>query len=74
MALDEPMDNDTVVEAGGFTFCMASELLKEAEGVTVDLSYMGFTVEPRVPLAAMMASSACGSCGSGGSCGSSGCC
>jgi len=72
MALDEPTDDDTVVEAGGFTFSVTSSLLNEAEGMNIDLGYMGFIVEPRVPLAAMKASSGCSGCGGG--CGSSGCC
>lgn len=60
------MDDDTVVEQGGFTFCVNKELLTQIGGVTIDLTYMGFTVEPDVPLNS--GASACGSCGSGGSC------
>ena len=37
-------------------------------GVNIDLSYMGFVVEPQIPLTAQGESSSCGSCGSGGSC------
>ena len=37
-------------DQGGFTFCINKELLAQVEGVKIDLSYMGFTVEPTVPL------------------------
>jgi len=52
----------------GLTFCMEKELAASTGGVTVDLSYMGFTVEPVKPLDAPGGGSCGGSC-SGGSCG-----
>lgn len=56
-----------MAETDGFTFCIETELLNKIGGVDIDLSYMGFTVEPRQPLASEGGSS-CSSCGSGGSC------
>lgn len=67
LALDAATDQDQTEEQGGFTFCMSKELLEQAKSVKVDLTYMGFSVEPEVPLVAE-GGSACGSCCS--SCGS----
>ena len=41
---------------------MATDLVAQIKGVKIDMTYMGFTVDPEVPLASS------GSCGS--SCGS----
>ena len=69
MALDGPKDDDSVFEEGGFTFCINKELLEKVEAVTLDLSYMGFSVEPRVPLAAPAGGeSKCGGCSGSSSC------
>ena len=54
------------MEEQGFAFCIAKDLLAQIKGVTIDLTYMGFTVDPEVPLAS--SGGGCGSCGSG--CGS----
>jgi len=66
LALDEANDQDQTEEQGGFTFCISKELLEKVQGVKIDLTYMGFAVEPEVPVAAE-GGSACGSCC--GSCG-----
>ena len=66
LALDEPNAQDSTEEVDGFTFCMATELVAQIKGVAIDMTYMGFTVDPEVPLAS--SGSSCGSCGS--SCGS----
>ena len=68
MALDESNDQDQSEEQGGFTFCINKDLLAQVQGVKIDLTYLGFAVEPTVPLAAADGGSACGSCSSG--CGS----
>ena len=66
MALDESNSSeDYIEEVSGFTVCINKELYEQVKGVTVDMTYMGFTVEPEVPLSS--GGSACGSCGS--SCG-----
>ena len=67
MALDEPNNDDTVVEQSTFTFCINNELLTSVKSVTIDMNYMGFDIEPEIPLA-----SAGGGCGSG-SCGTGSC-
>ncbi len=63
MALDEPQDDDTVIEKDGFKFCVNKELMDEATGINVNVSYMGFEIEP------VKAFASAGGCGS--SCGSS---
>ena len=68
MALDESHDTDEVLEKDGFTFCMDKDLLAQVKSVKVDLTYMGFAIEPEVPLPAGEGGG-CSSCGSG--CGSS---
>lgn len=50
LALDEPNDEDQAFQVDGYTFCVNKELLTTIGGATVDLSYMGFTVEPTIPL------------------------
>ena len=66
LALDEPNEQDKTFEEGGFTFCIEAGLLEQVQSVKIDLTYMGFVLEPGVALPA-----AGGSCGSGccGSCG-----
>jgi hypothetical protein len=54
-------------EEGGFTFAVEKSLLEQIKSVTIDLTYMGFTLEPEVPLASAGGSScgsSCSSCGS----------
>jgi len=66
LALDEPKDTDTVAKEQGYTFCMDNELLAQVSHVTVNFSYMGFSVEPATPLSG---GGACGSCAVDGGCG-----
>lgn len=67
IALDEAGASDQVEEKDGFKFCMDKSLLELVKSVTIDLTYMGFTVEPEQPLPA--GEGGCSSCGSGGGCG-----
>ncbi|MDD2966842.1 MAG: IscA/HesB family protein [Desulfovibrionaceae bacterium] len=69
LALDEANDNDATGEAAGFTFAIEKTLLEQIKSVSIDLTYMGFTVEPEQALPAEEGSP-CGSCCS--SCGSCG--
>ena len=62
------MIQDQSENKAAFTFCINKDLLAQVQGVKIDLTYMGFAVEPTVPLAAADGGSACGSCSSG--CGS----
>ena len=50
LALDAAGDEDQSEEQGGFTFCINKDLLAQVEGVSIDLTYAGFTVEPKNPL------------------------
>lgn len=46
---------------------MATDLVAQIKGVKIDMTYMGFTVDPEVPLPSSGSSScgsSCGSCGS----------
>ena len=68
MALDEPNDQDQTEEQAGYTFCINKDLVGEVQGVKIDLTYMGFAVEPVVPFASDGNGGGCSSCSSG--CGS----
>lgn len=63
LALDEPRETDQVFEDKGFSFCMESALHEQTQGVIIDAGYMGFSVQPAVPLA--QAGSGCSGCGGG---------
>ena len=67
LALDEPGDEDARFEQDGFAFCINKELLQQVKSVSIDLSYLGFTVTPEVPLPSAGGSSCGGCCGSCGS-------
>ena len=68
LALDAATEEDMSEDQGGFTFCINSALLTEVQGVKIDLTYMGFAVEPVVPFASEGNGGGCSSCSSG--CGS----
>lgn len=68
MALDEANDQDVTETLEGMTFCMARELSEKTGEMSLDVSYMGFTLTPEHPLEM---GGGCSSCG--GSCGSGGC-
>ncbi|MBQ4568053.1 MAG: IscA/HesB family protein [Desulfovibrio sp.] len=67
LALDKPGADDQSLDVNGFSFCISNELLDQVKSVKIDLSYMGFVLEPGVPLPDN-GGSACGSCCGG--CGS----
>ncbi|CAK7030696.1 IscA/HesB family protein [Desulfovibrio sp. 1188_IL3213] len=50
LAIDAATEDDQSEEQGGFTFCINKDLLGQIEGVKIDLTHMGFMVEPTVPL------------------------
>ena len=67
LALDAATDDDQSEEQAGFTFCINKELLAQVHGVKIDLSHLGFTVEPTMPLPENDGGgcgSCCGGCGS----------
>jgi hypothetical protein len=66
LALDEPRENDVKAEEKGYNFCIEQALLDQIGQVTVDFTYMGFSVTPQIPL---QGGGGCRSCAVGGSCG-----
>ncbi|MEG2139857.1 MAG: IscA/HesB family protein [Bilophila sp.] len=73
LALDEPGEEDTTFEDNGLTFCINTELLTSVGSVAIEMSPMGFMVEPEIPLpggGGGCCASSGGGCGSG--CGGSG--
>ena len=65
MALDGPKDSDTVVTEQGYTFCIDKKLLETTGALTVNVGYMGFTVESVNPVDG---GGGCGGCGSSSGC------
>ena len=63
LALDEPGDNDESIDVNGFTFIVDKELYEQAKPLSVDLTYMGFSVNSNLPLGGGSCST--GSCSSG---------
>lgn len=72
LALDEPNDDDKTFTVNDFYFCINGELLEQVKSISIDLTYMGFTVEPEIPLrsSASASASACSGCSSAGNDGS----
>lgn len=66
LALDDANADDEVMENGGYTFCVPKQLWQDIEGVTIDVTATGFTVQPTRPLPGSGSASCCGSCGSCG--------
>jgi Fe-S cluster assembly iron-binding protein IscA len=64
LALDEAGAGDMTMEQNGFSFCIAKALWDEVGGLNIDLSYMGFSIEPEKPLPSSGVSG-CASCGGG---------
>ena len=70
LALDEPNEQDFVVEQDGFTFCCVKNLwTMMGEGATVDAGPMGFVVTPAQPFPSS-GGCGCSHCGTG-TCGGS---
>ncbi len=67
LALDAPGDDDEVFEEAGYTFCMNKDLFAQTGDISVDVSYMGFSVESANPIGG---GGGCSGCPSGGSCAS----
>lgn len=61
LALDETGADDSEEEAGGFKFCINKELLDQIKGAKIELTPMGFMVEPENPLPES-AGGGCGGC------------
>lgn len=63
LALDAPGEADVVFpEENGFTLCMEQALFDATGNVTIDMNYMGFTVDSENPVGG---GGGCASCGGG---------
>jgi len=60
LAMDEPNEDDTVLPADPYTFCINKELLDKTGALTVDIRYEGFVIESANPLGGGGGCSGCG--------------
>jgi Fe-S cluster assembly iron-binding protein IscA len=67
LALDEPGDDDSTLDTGGYTFTMNKSLHEQVQSVTISVSCGGFAVVPEVALP-NMGGGGCSGCGSSSSC------
>ena len=67
LALDAPNDDDEVFDAAGYTFCISKDIFAQTGDIAVDVTYMGFSLEPANPIGG---GGGCCGCASSGSCGS----
>ena len=61
LAMDNPTDEDSVLAAEPYSFCINKDLLDKTGDLTVDINCQGFVVESKNPLGG----GGCGSCGGG---------
>lgn len=61
LAMDEPSDEDTVLTAEPYSFCINKDLLDKTGALTVDIQCHGFVIESENPIGG----GGCGSCGGG---------
>ena len=64
LVLDNPTEDDAVLEDGGYTFCMSKNLLTQLGALTVDLSGEEFILTPLNPLPKKVAGGCSGCCSS----------
>jgi len=71
LALDTPGDDDAIFDTAGYTFCISKDLFVQTGDVAVDVTYMGFSLEPANPISSGGGCCGCASsgCSSSGSCG-----
>ncbi|CAM2057444.1 hypothetical protein DSUL_150089 [Desulfovibrionales bacterium] len=50
MALDEPTVKDDVVNVDGYSFIVEKVLMEKGKPFTLDITYMGFTIESQLTL------------------------
>ena len=66
LMLDNAQEEDMTYEVSGYRFCFHKDLMKKCGAVTIDLSDVGFVVEPSIPFVkrTLSCNSQCGSCSS----------
>ncbi len=62
IALDTAGSDDVVEKNGDYSFCIDKNLLSQVKGVKIDLTYMGFVVDPEEPLPVPEGAGGCGGC------------
>lgn len=65
--LDNPTEQDTVINTANYTFCINAELLKKCGSVQIDVVDGDFTASPSVPFpkrSKSCSASSCASCSS----------
>jgi Fe-S cluster assembly iron-binding protein IscA len=70
MALDEPKENDSIHEIGGYQFIVDKVFLEKAKPVKVDFTNYGFAISSSIELGKGGCGGGCG----GGDSGKSSCC
>lgn len=68
LALDDAGDADVTEEVDGFTFCVNKDLQDQIKSAKIEVTPMGFMIEPEVPLPDTGGAGGCGGCCGG--CGS----
>ena len=68
LALDAPGGDDEVFEQAGYSFCINMDLFGQTGDISVDVTYMGFSVESANPMGG--GGGGCCGCASSGSCAS----
>lgn len=61
LALDEPKDEDEVLDVDGYKFCIDKNLANDTGDIRIELNDMGFMVIPEKPLP-QPAGGGCGGC------------
>ena len=70
LALDEPKENDEVIQVDGLEFLVDKGLWAVAAPISIDVTYTGFTIDSAAPLNSEKCSCEPSSCSYGdGSCG-----
>ena len=62
MALDEPKENDSVIDVDGFQYLVNNDLLEKAKPIKVDYLQFGFKIDSGMDFGEEPGCSACGSC------------
>ena len=50
LAMDDPKENDEVIQVDGLKFLVDKQLWSEAAPIKIDVTYTGFIIESSIPL------------------------